>query len=114
MLIEPTYADNDSVMLRQTALASIGITILPAKNVSADLAQGALVRGLNEWEICDTDRELSLVYPGHGHVRAKTRSLVNFIVEWLCKRETETRIEMQGESATQDKSPAIIRTSGNS
>jgi DNA-binding transcriptional LysR family regulator len=83
VLIEPTYAVNNSVMLRQAALAGMGITILPANQVAADLAQGALVRVLADYEIRDADKELSLVYPGRRHVPAKTRSFVDFTVDWF-------------------------------
>ncbi|PVX97894.1 LysR family transcriptional regulator [Paraburkholderia unamae] len=87
VLIAPAYAVNNSVMLRQAAIAGMGITILPANQVSADLAQGLLVRVLSEWEIRDADKELSLVYPGRRHVPAKTRSFVDFTVEWFRKRD---------------------------
>jgi len=87
MLLEPTYAVNNSVMLRQAAIAGMGITILPANQVVADLAKGLLVRVLAEWEIRDAEKELSLVYPGRRHVPAKTRSFVDFTVEWFRKRD---------------------------
>jgi DNA-binding transcriptional LysR family regulator len=87
VLIEPIYAVNNSAMLRQAAVAGMGITILPASQVGADLATGRLVRVLPEWEIRDADKELSLVYPGRRHVPAKTRSFVDFTVEWFRKRE---------------------------
>jgi DNA-binding transcriptional LysR family regulator len=87
VLIEPAYAVNNSVMLRQAAIAGIGITILPATQVGPDLADGRLLRVLAAWEIRDADKELSLVYPGRRHVPAKTRSFVDFTVEWFRKRD---------------------------
>jgi DNA-binding transcriptional LysR family regulator len=88
VLIEPAYAVNNSVMLRQAAIAGMGITILPANLVDADLANGLLIRVLAAWEIRDADKELSLVYPGRRHVPAKTRSFVDFTVEWFRTRDT--------------------------
>ncbi|POR56182.1 LysR family transcriptional regulator [Paraburkholderia eburnea] len=87
VLIDPAYAVNNSVMLRQAALAGMGITILPANQVGADLAAGALVRVLADYAIRDADKELSLVYPGRRHVPAKTRSFVDFTVGWFRQNE---------------------------
>lgn len=98
--IEPAYAVNNAVMLRQAALAGMGITILPASQVDADLAQGALVRVLADYEIRDADKELSLVYPGRRHVPAKTRSFVDFTVDWFRNQDISRQ--------------TIIDTSGNS
>lgn len=87
VLIDPSYAVNNSVMLRQAALAGMGITILPANQVAADLKEGTLVRVLADHEIRDADKELSLVYPGRRHVPAKTRSFVDFTVDWFRQNE---------------------------
>lgn len=96
--IEPAYTVNNSVMLRQAALAGMGITILPANQVAADLTQGALVRVLEDYEIRDADKELSLVYPGRRHVPAKTRSFVDFTVGWFRNEDTarQTIIDTSG------------------
>jgi len=101
VLIEPAYAVNNSMMLREAAIASMGITILPANQVAADLAMGLLTRVLGEWDIRDADNALSLVYPGRRHVPAKTRSFVDFTVEWFRKHDAAT-------------ARAITRTSCNS
>ncbi|MDR3095840.1 MAG: LysR family transcriptional regulator [Paraburkholderia sp.] len=97
--IEPAYVVNNSVMLRQAALEGMGITILPANQVDTDLARGALVRVLDDYEIRDADKELSLVYPGRRHVPAKTRTFVDFTVEWFRSQDTARHM--------------IIDTSGN-
>jgi DNA-binding transcriptional LysR family regulator len=81
--LQPAYAVNNSVMLRQAALADMGITILPENHVAADIAQGTLVQVLPDWRILDADKELSLVYPGRRHVSAKTRSFVDFTVNYF-------------------------------
>jgi DNA-binding transcriptional LysR family regulator len=87
VLIEPAYAVNNSVMLRQAAIEGMGITILPGNQVGADVEEGRLVRVLGAWEIRDADKELSLVYASRRHVPAKTRSFVDFTVEWFRKRD---------------------------
>ncbi|MCP3707544.1 hypothetical protein M3I54_11195 [Paraburkholderia sp. CNPSo 3274] len=53
-----------------------------------DLATGQLVRVLAGWEIRDADKALSLVYPGRSHVPAKTRSFVDFTVDWFRRHDT--------------------------
>ncbi|RQG99869.1 LysR family transcriptional regulator [Paraburkholderia dinghuensis] len=87
--IEPVYAVNDAVMQRQAALAGMGIAILPSDQVVEDLACGAVVRVLGGYTIRGADRELSLVYPGRRHVPAKTRSFVDFTVDWF-RNQTES------------------------
>jgi len=84
--LEPAYAVNDAVMQRQAALAGMGIAILPSDQVAADLAHGAVVRVLDGYTIRNADKELSLVYPGRRHIPAKTRSFVDFTVDWFRKR----------------------------
>ncbi|WP_429344878.1 LysR family transcriptional regulator [Paraburkholderia sp. GAS42] len=81
--LDPAYMVNNSVMLRQAVLADMGVTILPENHVAADLADGTLVQVLPGWRILDADKELSLVYPGRRHVSAKTRSFVDFTVNYF-------------------------------
>jgi DNA-binding transcriptional LysR family regulator len=79
----PAYTVNNAVMLRQAALADMGVTILPENHVAADLSSGALVRILPGYTINGADKEVSLVYPGRRHVSAKTRSFVDFTVDYF-------------------------------
>ncbi|CAE6691009.1 HTH-type transcriptional regulator DmlR [Paraburkholderia haematera] len=81
--LDSTYAVNNAVMLRQAALADMGITILPENHVSADLMNGLLVQVLPGYRIKGADKEVSLVYPGRRHVPAKTRSFVEFTVDYF-------------------------------
>ena len=83
MTLEPAYSVNNAVMLRQAALADMGVTILPENHVAADLSDGTLVRVLASYEIRGADNEVSLVYPGRRHVSAKTRSFVDFTVDYF-------------------------------
>ncbi|MFM0642103.1 LysR family transcriptional regulator [Paraburkholderia metrosideri] len=81
--LNSTYAVNNAVMLRQAALADMGITVLPENHVAADLMNGALVQVLPTYRIKGADKEVSLVYPGRRHVPAKTRSFVEFTVDYF-------------------------------
>ncbi|WP_429284866.1 LysR substrate-binding domain-containing protein [Paraburkholderia sp. GAS41] len=81
--LEPAYSVNNAVMLRQAALADMGVTILPENHVAADLSNGTLVRVLASYEIKGADKEVSLVYPSRRHVSAKTRSFVDFTVDYF-------------------------------
>jgi DNA-binding transcriptional LysR family regulator len=85
--VEPTYTVNDAAMQRHAALAAMGIAILSSDQVEADLARGAVVRVLAGYDIRDADKALSLVYPGRRHVPAKTRSFVDFTVDWFRRLE---------------------------
>jgi DNA-binding transcriptional LysR family regulator len=78
--IQPGYAVNNAVMLRQAALSDMGVTILPEHHVAADLSSGALLQVLANFRIKGADKEVSLVYPGRRHVSAKTRSFVDFTI----------------------------------
>ncbi|MEZ0602882.1 LysR family transcriptional regulator [Paraburkholderia sp. IW21] len=88
--MEAAYVVNNAVMLRQAALADMGITILPENHVSADLTNGALVQVLPDYQIKGADKEVSLVYPGRRHVSAKTRSFVEFTVDYFRNKYAST------------------------
>jgi DNA-binding transcriptional LysR family regulator len=90
--VEPVYTVNEAVMQRHAALAGMGIAILSSDQVEADLARGAVVRVLSEYEIRDADKALSLVYPGRRHVPAKTRAFVDFTVDWFRKRDSHVAL----------------------
>lgn len=81
--LEPAYSVNNAVMLRQAALADMGITILPENHVAEDVRDGRLVQVLAEYRIKGADKEVSLVYPGRRHVSAKIRSFVDFAVDYF-------------------------------
>jgi DNA-binding transcriptional LysR family regulator len=74
---------NSMIMLRQLALADMGMAILPEDYVAGDIANGTLLRMLAEYRVTNGTKELSLVYPGRRHVSAKVRSFVDFTVEYF-------------------------------
>ncbi|WP_408449577.1 LysR substrate-binding domain-containing protein [Paraburkholderia sediminicola] len=75
---------------RQAALADMGTTILPEHHVSADLMSGALLQLPPDYRIKGADNEVSLAHPGHRHVSAKTRSFVEFAVDYFRNRARST------------------------
>jgi DNA-binding transcriptional LysR family regulator len=64
--LEPAYPVNNAVMLREGALADMGITTLPENQVAADLSDETLVRVSACYQIRGADKEVSLVYPAGG------------------------------------------------
>jgi DNA-binding transcriptional LysR family regulator len=85
--LDPAYAVNSSHMLRQAALSGMGIAVLPESYVGHDIEAGSLVRLLPGYTLKDADKEVSIVYPGRRHVSAKTRSFVDFALEFFRSRE---------------------------
>ncbi|REE21918.1 MULTISPECIES: LysR family transcriptional regulator [unclassified Paraburkholderia] len=74
---------NNASMLRQATLAGMGIAVLPENHVLADLGNGALVQIMPDFHITNADKELALVYANRRHISAKTRSFVDFSIEWF-------------------------------
>jgi DNA-binding transcriptional LysR family regulator len=68
--------------LRAAALAGLGVTLLPAVNVSEDLRRGQLVRLLPAYRTSEV--VVQAVYPPGRHVSAKVRTFLDFLVERLC------------------------------
>jgi DNA-binding transcriptional LysR family regulator len=70
--------DNDDV-LRRLALLGVGIAILPEYAVAHDIASGALVELLQEYELPNLD--IQIAYPNRRHLPVKVRSFVDYLVE---------------------------------
>jgi DNA-binding transcriptional LysR family regulator len=51
--------------------------------VLTDLRNGTLMQVLTDFRITNADKELALVYADRRHISAKTRSFVDFSVEWF-------------------------------
>jgi DNA-binding transcriptional LysR family regulator len=66
-------------LMREAALAGLGLTYLSDHDVEADLSAGRLERVLEEWT--PPFAPLALYYPGRRHVPAPLRALVELIRE---------------------------------
>lgn len=74
----PLTLDESTLML-EAVRAGVGLAYLTEWNVAADLADGRLVRVLENWT--PTFPGLCLYYPGRRHVPAGLRALVELIQE---------------------------------
>ncbi|ASW01085.1 LysR family transcriptional regulator [Paraburkholderia aromaticivorans] len=81
--LDATLVVNNALMLRQAALAGMGVAVLPENHVLTDLRNGMLMQVLTDFRITNADKELALVYADRRHISAKTRSFVDFSVEWF-------------------------------
>lgn len=73
----PVCADNGDI-LRASALAGLGVTLLPTFIVGPDLASGRLQQVLHTY--CPADISIHAVYPSRRHLSAKVRTFVEFLV----------------------------------
>ncbi|GGG24024.1 LysR family transcriptional regulator [Caldovatus sediminis] len=80
-----TLQVNNVEVLREAALAGIGVALLPVWCVAGDLAAGRLRRVLAQWEVTPTtfDHCLYAVYQKTQHVPAKIRVFVDFLARAL-------------------------------
>ncbi len=76
---EPRFTTTDMLALREAAMAGIGVVQLPILMVKEQLASGALVRVLDEWE---PGREvIHAVFPSRRGLLPSVRTLVDFLTE---------------------------------
>jgi DNA-binding transcriptional LysR family regulator len=74
---------NNGDVLREAALAGLGIALLPVWCVATDLAAGRLVRLLPQWQATPTtfDHCIYAVYQRSRHVPPKIRAFVDFMAQ---------------------------------
>lgn len=76
---QPRLITSDMVALRRAALAGVGVVQLPTLMVCDELAQGALVRVLPDW---DPRREIiHVVYPSRRGLLPAVRVLIDHLAE---------------------------------
>lgn len=75
--IEPRLLSNNSLALREAALAGAGIVRVPTFVVGEDLAAGRLQRVLTEWRLPKLD--VYAVFPDRAYVPLKARTFVEFL-----------------------------------
>jgi DNA-binding transcriptional LysR family regulator len=83
LAIKGSFCSNNGDVLAEAASQGLGITLLPDFIVEAGLADGRLVKVLQDFE-----REpltLFALYPSRRHVPAKTRRFLEYLLEHLAK-----------------------------
>ena len=68
---------NDNDLLADAAIHDLGIAYLPETALSDHLAAGRLVAVLEDW--CPPNAGLMLYYPGHRHVPAALRAMIDLV-----------------------------------
>ncbi|MFG0359788.1 LysR family transcriptional regulator [Pseudomonas sp. zbq_11] len=82
--ITGSFATNNSEALRDAALDHLGIALLPDFSAHDALADGRLVRVLQDWELTGAfAAEIYLVRPYSAHVPRAVNVLVNYLREKL-------------------------------
>lgn len=79
----PAFSTNSFAALRDAALESLGLALLPVSLVRDDLAKGTLEKVLSDWTPFGQTLYVAIA-PGSG-VPAKVTLLMNFVVEWFAK-----------------------------
>lgn len=74
-----TLAMNDPAVLRQAALAGLGVAMLAVPDVEPQLADGRLVRLIPKWW-ADAGA-ISIYYASRAQLPAKTRAFVDFVTD---------------------------------
>ncbi len=77
--VSGTFSANNGDVLRQAALAGLGLILTPTFLVDTDLRSGALVPVLRPF--CDADTAIYAVYPQTRHLSPKVRAFVDFLVK---------------------------------
>jgi DNA-binding transcriptional LysR family regulator len=72
---------NGYAMVRTAALADMGVALLPLPIVAEDLARGALVPMLDQFDVNSGLQHISIVYSGRNYLTMKVRSFIDFAVE---------------------------------
>jgi DNA-binding transcriptional LysR family regulator len=79
----PSFTVNNAMMLKQAALAGMGVAVLPVSLVADDLMAGNLIRLLPTYRVANGDVEIALVYPSRQFVPQKVRSFIDLAVTYF-------------------------------
>ncbi|MFT4068187.1 LysR family transcriptional regulator [Paraburkholderia sp.] len=80
---DPSFTVNNAMMLKQVALAGMGVAVLPVSLVADDLMAGNLVRLLPAYHIVNGEVEIALVYPSRQFIPQKVRSFIDLAVDYF-------------------------------
>jgi DNA-binding transcriptional LysR family regulator len=83
--VTPAFSSNSALALRKAAVAGIGIALVPRYSVAEDIAAGALVPLLPRYRVAS--RPLLAAYPRATTVPQKVRVFVDFLRDWIARRE---------------------------
>ena len=81
VMIESTVSINHYSLVKQAILDGQGVARLPHYIVKEELAAGRLVALYRDYEPEKTP--IYVVYPYHGALPLRTRTMVDFVVDWL-------------------------------
>lgn len=82
--IRPVLLCNNTVTLREAALAGLGLTAIPQWAVAEELAQGRLAPVLTDWALPESG--IYAVYPSNRLVTAKVRRFVELLAPLLRRK----------------------------
>ena len=76
---EAAVTTHSGVVTKTLIQEGAGVGLLPDYAILDELAEGALVRLLPDWELERRRRAISLITPDRAHLPAKTRALIDFV-----------------------------------
>jgi DNA-binding transcriptional LysR family regulator len=80
-------ASNDGQLLRQAALAGMGLMVQPAYVVTEDVEAGRLVPVLTDWSLPSVT--MNIVFPSRTHLPARTRLFIDALVKHFRENDLE-------------------------
>ena len=80
-------ASNDGQLLRQAALAGMGLMVQPAYVVNEDIEAGRLVPVLTDWNLPSVT--MNIVFPSRNHLPARTRLFIDALVRHFRENDLE-------------------------
>jgi DNA-binding transcriptional LysR family regulator len=80
-------ASNDGQLLRQAALAGMGLMVQPAYVVTEDIEAGRLVPVLTDWSLPSVT--MNIVFPSRTHLPARTRLFIDALVRHFRENNLE-------------------------
>lgn len=80
-VIKSQYESNSAAVIRQMALASLGVAICPAWLINEDLQEKRLVRLLPKFKL--PSQNIQMLYPNTVALPAKTRAFIDFFSDKL-------------------------------
>lgn len=81
VVVKPRMIANDMDLLREAALADLGVAMLPIFAGVAEIRAGRLERVLGEW--CSSPVAIHAVYPSTRHLSPKVKTFVDHLREGL-------------------------------